>query len=597
MFITYLLKVSLLLAILTLGYRWLIQFETFSKINRALLWLNVVAAWSLPFIPLPNWGPVTVQQEFHHRISEIVKAPPVTQEKMAQTGIAVSEVVNLQSPNWNWMDWIMAIYFSGVIVLTARFIFQVGKLLFALWKLPTERLENGIVLIRNNNTAAPYSFFRWIICNPEKHAPDEIDQILAHETEHVHQWHSLDLLLAETQRILLWFNPVSWFHQQLVQENLEYLADRAVLENGFHKKQYQFSLLKAVMQHPELPLTNSFAQSLLKKRIKMMNRKPSDYWVTGKYAFLIIVLYLSSAFVAPYKNKLIDVLPTSVKPAIRSLGLESHSPHSSSVQTEPTVNSQQKTVFSTKADNNSNYFPDSSNTITSKNKWVVKTDKSLYWAISPLATITDIAAVKSEIEDFGGSFSVYTLQYDAEQSFITNLVVAVTYQRGMGVTDVLKEPVLNEPMKGIAGVFYKDSGLSVGYNSVNSKESLSDMMKDDYKKALNRKKLNQATYTRNIVVQKFDKENLGIDREVSIEFPQSSFGYDSSRQPLEELGIYKTKENFLLIKKENWNTHYYQNEQASSTEKLNSVSIDDIHEVLYIKYKNGKEYYLVITKQ
>ncbi len=597
MLITYLLKVSLLLAILTLGYRWLIQFETFSKINRALLWLNVVAAWSLPFIPLPNWGPVMVQQEFHQRIPEIVKAPPVTQEKMVQTGIAVSEVVNLQSPNWNWMDWIMAIYFSGVIILTARFIFQVGKLLFALWKLPTERLENGVVLIRNDDTAAPYSFFRWIICNPEKHAPDEIDHILAHETEHVHQWHSLDLLLAETQRILLWFNPVSWFHQQLVQENLEYLADRAVLENGFHKKQYQFSLLKAVMQHPELPLTNSFAQSLLKKRIKMMNRKPSDYWVTGKYAFLIIVLYLSSAFVAPYKKQLINVLPASVKPAIRSLGLESHSPQDPSVQTEPTVNSQQKTVFSTKADNNSNYFPDSSNTITSKNKWVVKTDKSLYWAISPLATITDIAAVKSEIEDFGGSFSVYTLQYDAEQSFITNLVVAVTYQRGMGVTDVLKEPVLNEPMKGIAGVLYKDSGLSMGYNSVNSKESLSAMMKDDYEKALNRKKLNQATYTRNTVVQKFDKENLGIDREVSIGFPQSSFGYDSSRQPLEELGIYKTKENFLLIKKENWNTHYYQNGQASSTEKLNSISIDDVHEVLYIKYKNGKEYYLVITKQ
>ncbi|MBE9461066.1 hypothetical protein ACFP1I_18965 [Dyadobacter subterraneus] len=68
MLIAYLLKVSLILAILTLGYRWLIQFETFSKMNRVLLWNNVFAAWTLPFIPLPNWGPIEVQEEFHQQI-------------------------------------------------------------------------------------------------------------------------------------------------------------------------------------------------------------------------------------------------------------------------------------------------------------------------------------------------------------------------------------------------------------------------------------------------------------------------------------------------------------------------------------------------
>lgn len=65
MLLPYLLKVSLLLAVLTLGYRWLIQYETFSRLNRALLWFNVIAAWSLPLIPLADWGPVAVQQQFH----------------------------------------------------------------------------------------------------------------------------------------------------------------------------------------------------------------------------------------------------------------------------------------------------------------------------------------------------------------------------------------------------------------------------------------------------------------------------------------------------------------------------------------------------
>lgn len=596
MLITYLLKVSLLLAVLTLGYRWLIQFETFSKINRALLWLNVVAAWSLPFMPLPNWGPVTVQQEFHHRIPEIVKAAPVIQEKIVQAGFPVSTVPNLQSTNWHWMDWIMALYFLGVIILTARFLFQVVKLLFVLWKLPSQRLQNGIILIRNADTSAPYSFFRWIICNPEQHAPDEIDHILAHETEHVHQWHSLDLLLAETQRILLWFNPVAWFHQQLVQENLEYLADRAVLENGFHKKQYQFSLLKAVMQQHELPLTNSFAQSLLKKRIKMMNRKPSTVWVLGKYGILIALIYLSSAFVAPYKNKLISTLPKALQPVLTSFSQTPHFSGNAQSQGETAVNSPQN-VPMVKPQITLTTIIDSSEISSVANKWFIRTDKSLHWAISPLATITDIAAVKSAIEDFGGSFSIYTLQYDAEQSFITNLVAAVNYQRGMGVTDIPKKVALNEPMKGIAGVLYKDSGLSMGYNSVEGQKSLSNMLKEDYEKALHRKKLHKATYTRNAILEKFDKENTGIEREVSIGFPQSSLGYGPSRQPLEELGIDKTKENLLWIKKENWSTHYYRNDQASSIETLNSISVSDIHEVHYVKYKNGKEYYLVITKQ
>lgn len=56
MLLPYLLKVSLLLAVLTLAYRWLIQYETFSKVNRVLLWLNVAAAWTLPLIPLARLG-------------------------------------------------------------------------------------------------------------------------------------------------------------------------------------------------------------------------------------------------------------------------------------------------------------------------------------------------------------------------------------------------------------------------------------------------------------------------------------------------------------------------------------------------------------
>lgn len=40
MLFPYLIKVSFLLAVLTLSYRWLIQYETFSKLNR--LWRSIL---------------------------------------------------------------------------------------------------------------------------------------------------------------------------------------------------------------------------------------------------------------------------------------------------------------------------------------------------------------------------------------------------------------------------------------------------------------------------------------------------------------------------------------------------------------------------
>ena len=291
MLIPYLMKVSLVLAVLTLAYRWLIQFETFSKLNRVLLWLNAAAAWTLPLMSLPSWGPVEVQTEFHHSIPKVVGKLPALGEPIAtiqaEPFIASAEAV---ASKMTAADWISAIYLSGLIVMAAYFLFQISRLLLVVARGRNEECPDGTFIVHVTG-ASPFSFFKWIILDSSKHSDHELQNILAHEAEHARQWHSADLLLAEIQKICLWFNPFSWVHQRLVQENLEYLADRAVLDNGFEKKQYQYNLLNAVLDTRELPLTNSFAQSLLKKRIQMMNRKPSHYMAWGKYvAVLALVL-------------------------------------------------------------------------------------------------------------------------------------------------------------------------------------------------------------------------------------------------------------------------------------------------------------------
>lgn len=587
MLITYLLKVSLLLAVLTLGYRWLIQFETFSKINRALLWLNVIAAWSLPFMPLPNWGPVTVQQEFHHRIPEIVKAAPVIQEKIVEAGFPVSTVPNLQSTNWHWVDWIMALYLLGIIVLTARFLFQVGKLLFALWKLPSERLENGIILIRNADNSAPYSFFRWIICNPEKHAPDEIDHILAHETEHVHQWHSLDLLLAETQRILLWFNPVSWFHQQLVQENLEYLADRAVLENGFHKKQYQFSLLKAVMQQHELPLTNSFAQSLLKKRIKMMNRKPSAVWVLGKYGVLIALIYLSSAFVAPYQQQIISLVPSATKPILKALLAENTRLTSSVSEMESkeipiTQKEISKIELPVVAKENQK---DSIGVSTSK--CVLIKNDTLYWAISALATWDDINRMKEDVKNFGGEININAIAYDPLQLFITSIAIHVKTKgsSGQGNSSEGEKDGIFKPIKGYSG-FVAKGGLGMGQLPP---APLRTSLEKEYQQALAYQKQNEVNFFEYNFTKKLGGiSTTGLSREI-LE------GANAERIS-KGTGIGKSENNTLKVSESLKNAEFYLNTKPATFEEINTLPFEKFEKARIIEDGNKKKYIIIHAK-
>lgn len=115
-------------------------------------------------------------------------------------------------------------------------------------------------------------FFRWIFMNPAAVKEDEISEILTHEMAHVKQHHSVDVLLAEMVSICCWMNPFAWLLKREVRLNLEFLADRKVMEAGFATKSYQYHLLGLAYNH-KYGLSNNFNFSHLKQRIIMMNKK------------------------------------------------------------------------------------------------------------------------------------------------------------------------------------------------------------------------------------------------------------------------------------------------------------------------------------
>jgi hypothetical protein len=582
MLFPYLLKVSLLLAALTLAYRWLIQFETFSRANRVLLWLNVVAAWSLPLVPLASWGPEKVQREFHQSLPTLVSVAPPTVEKYIEQ-VALQPSFAESSAAWAVGDWLLLIYLSGVLFMSGRFLVQLGGLIRSLRKASSEPLAPGIRLVRNPATTSPYSFFRWIVCNPDHHSTHDLRHILAHESEHVRQWHSADLLLAELQRIALWFNPFAWVHQRLVQSNLEYLADQAVLAGGYEKKQYQLSLLQTALQTRELPLTTSFAQSLLKKRIRMMNRKPSPQWVWGKYALLLGSLYLSSAFVAPYKQKLVEAAPEAMKPLVSAL-----------VEETPEVETKtiEKRADTPVLPENLEISPSplsAPDTVKDQSpKWVLERGDTLFWAVPARATLGVLANIQAEISNFGSKMVISNFKYDPLNLFMTSLKVGIKTQNSSGW--IGDENNSYTPVKGYSGYIIKSGYLGMGQLPP---DPLYSQLKQEYSAALTLKKNNRGTYAKDSLEQvlKMNGGSYG-----SSTYLKKYLEGNYAPTILQEQGIGKSENNTLLITDLTKEADFMLDGQPSTFERLNQLPFDQLDHITILKTQNGKKFISVFSK-
>src|SRR4029079_12241467 len=100
--------------------------------------------------------------------------------------------------------------------------------------------------------------------------------------------------------VFQWFNPFAWIYRKEIENNLEFLTDDQLTQKEkVDKQRYQLSLLKVSAPHFPLSLTNNYNQSILKKRIAMMNTKRSNLHTAWKYFFLMPVL----AFLACLLNE------------------------------------------------------------------------------------------------------------------------------------------------------------------------------------------------------------------------------------------------------------------------------------------------------
>ncbi len=292
--IPYIIYASIILAAFLLFYKALLQNETFFKLNRFVLLACMVLTFIIPLIPVP--------QEFSFRKTPMATTLPEIKVNVAPNASTISQTnSNLPAltkdagPSINtgqMLLWLIYLYWFGVIIFGLNFLMQLAILFYKAYS-RSPILDGKFRIVEVSGDKAPCSFANSIFINPEKYDWETYNQVLLHEKIHIEEKHTLDLLLTEIMLIFQWFNPFAWQWRKDLEINLEFFTDaRMLLMNDVQKEEYQMSLLRVAAPHFPLSLTTNYNQSLLKKRLVMMNSKKSNVHTTWKYFFLLPMIVL-----------------------------------------------------------------------------------------------------------------------------------------------------------------------------------------------------------------------------------------------------------------------------------------------------------------
>jgi TonB family protein len=273
----YLLQVNVGLILFYALYKLVCTRDTFFRSRRFILIVSLVLPFILPFIDVREWLESRDRMIMLTHFDYSAVLPEI---------VVGSEAVETGNRVFVLSEWIGYLYLAGVVVLLVRLAVQAFSLYRLIVRMPEKEI-NGVRVKCLNDPSGPFSFFGWIFMNPAAVKEDEISEILTHEMAHVKQHHSVDVLLAEMASICCWMNPFAWLLKREVRLNLEFLADRKVMEAGFATKSYQYHLLGLAYNH-KYGLSNNFNFSHLKQRIIMMNKKKSNAAGHIKYALFVL---------------------------------------------------------------------------------------------------------------------------------------------------------------------------------------------------------------------------------------------------------------------------------------------------------------------
>ncbi|MDP5198758.1 M56 family metallopeptidase [Flavobacterium sp. DG2-3] len=306
----FILKSSGLLAMFYFAYIFLLRKETFFNSSRWFLIAGLITSVVLPFVvytkvilveapPAPTPAPVITTSSTNIQNIPVSHDNVTSYEaKYSPTRVTVVEEENFEI---NWSLVLAAVYGIGFLAFMIKFGLDFYSLNAVLKGKRIEQQED-FKFIDVKENIAPFSYFDYIVYNSSLYTAAELESILEHEKVHSDQKHTIDVLISRIFCILFWFNPIVWLYKKAILQNLEFIADSEASKKIADKKAYQYTLLKITTHETCVAITNHFYQSLIKKRIVMLNKNQSNkrnYW---KYSAVIPAL---GAFILLFQIKTI----------------------------------------------------------------------------------------------------------------------------------------------------------------------------------------------------------------------------------------------------------------------------------------------------
>lgn len=285
----YIIKFSISLAVVFLFYQLVLRRLTFYNWNRVYLLGYTLFSFVVPFIDISG---SLYQNQLAE--SEMISWLPIFQLKESAAYNESSFTV------WNIISLLLV---GGIIFMTIRLLVQLVSFQ-RMMKKATLVSNQGLNLYQVDEKIIPFSFGNSVFINSRLHSETELQEIIQHEIVHVKQKHSIDIIWSEILCLFNWFNPFAWLIRKAIRQNLEFIADNKVLDNGVDRKQYQYLLLKVIGSN-RFSIAQKFNFSSLKKRIAMMNKLKSTKINLLRFLF---VLPLIAVILVSFRNKIGDTM-------------------------------------------------------------------------------------------------------------------------------------------------------------------------------------------------------------------------------------------------------------------------------------------------
>ena len=313
--LVYIIEVSVILGVLGILFHFFFRKLTFYYINRVLLLLIVLCSFVIPAlkVDLHQQNPFVQAVLLPIDNGERIATPIPTLAHYDGTNDQVSShsplpekaTAGRTDDGFSWQTGLFVIYIAVVLLM----LYRLAKSIRALWLLKAagELRREGAFSYIHCDVKQPFSFFKWVFFDRKRIEDVPSSIVLNHEKIHGKHYHSLDVIIFELVKCILWFHPLA--HMLSKQSRLinEYFTDAKVKErSGFHM--YTTTLLT----HAGIPvgpsIANHFAHVPLKARIVQLTKQPTS--TTNRYYYLLYLPLISLFFLLFSCN-----LDSSIAPA------------------------------------------------------------------------------------------------------------------------------------------------------------------------------------------------------------------------------------------------------------------------------------------